>query len=441
MDEEDTTNNYRIKDIVFFGSPRRILLQSANGPCPLLALCNVLLLRNQLKISQDARYISFNELTEMVTNFLFDANVSSTMSDGSSPQAARAANVRENLSSCLEVLPRLNVGLDVNCKFAGVSEFEYTKELAVFDLLDIGLFHGWVVSKQDQKAFEAFGQLSYNQIVEKIIAFEEAQQSIVDASSKNTAEGGAAAVGTTDEAKASASSSRPQSPTSDPQTQRTISDGIIIKEFMDRTASQLSYDGLLALHEAVKERELCVFFRNSHFSAMLKYNGDLYLLCTDIAFARSRFVWERLDEVDGDTAYCDSEFKESKEDDDGTAALQAAQTAAAAADPSSAAAMALQSDADAMLAWQMMQEDLQAQQMSDHQQAMQQAQQQRQQLPGTPLQGVPVQGTIVGGGNPVAPKATPKAALLSATPNAASSAPAAKKAAKEKKKGKSCCLQ
>merc|ERR1719389_1227430 len=125
----------------------------------------------------------------MVSNLLFDANASAaaggTMSDGSSPQAARAANVRENLSSCLEVLPRLNVGLDVNCKFAGVSEFEYTKELAVFDLLDIGLFHGWVVSKQDQKAFEAFGQLSYNQIVEKIIAFEEAQQSIVEASGRS----------------------------------------------------------------------------------------------------------------------------------------------------------------------------------------------------------------------------------------------------------------
>merc|ERR1711963_1284905 len=78
---------------------------------------------------------------------------------------------------------------------------------------------------------------------------------------------------------------------------------------MDRTASQLSYEGLLALHETVRERQLAVFFRNSHFSTMLKYNGELYLLCTDIAFGTSHVCWERLDEVDGDTTYCDADFQ------------------------------------------------------------------------------------------------------------------------------------
>lgn len=285
-DGEDSTSSYLIKDINFFGSHRRILLQSANGPCPLLAICNILLLRNQLAIPRSARWISFHALLEMVSNRLFDANATDT--SGGASTSSRAANVRENLSSCLEILPRLNVGLDVNCKFAGPSDFEYTQELAVFDMLDIALFHGWIVSSQDQKAFAAFAHLSYNQVVERLIAFEEAQQQV-----------------------AGIESSASQAPVPDEDAASTIESGLLIKDFLDRTASQLSYEGLLALHEVVRERQLAVFFRNSHFSAMLKYKGDLYLLCTDISFAYSHIVWERLDEVDGDTSYCDSEFKVS----------------------------------------------------------------------------------------------------------------------------------
>lgn len=487
--EEDTTNNYRIKDIKFFGSPRRILLQSANGPCPLLGICNVLLLRNQLKIPQDTRYISFSELVQMVSNILFDINA--TYSSGDQSTSSRAANVRENLTSCLEVLPRLNVGLDVNCKFAGPQEFEYTQELTVFDLLDIGLFHGWIVSRQDEKSFSIFGNLSYNQVVEKLIAFEEAQQSILDASAaaakakeeevaapsaastsdqaaapEQAADGATAstAEASTEAAAASSPSSaeiRPCSPTSDPATQKSISEGLLIKEFMDRTASQLSYDGLLALYEAVRERELAVFFRNSHFSAMLKYSGDLYLLCTDIAFASSAIIWERLDEVDGDTSYCDADFKEhiegAHQPADAASAQELALAQATAGPP-----VGPQSDADAALAWQLMQEDLQAQQASEAQarqmaayaaaqaqaQAHAQVQQQPQPAPFAPQhpsQEETVVGTVVGTGRASAPVVGGSGCGSCASGSASvasSQGPAgSKKGKKPGKTGKSCTMQ
>mmetsp|Transcript_30790 Transcript_30790/g.59345 ORF Transcript_30790/g.59345 Transcript_30790/m.59345 type:complete len:407 (-) Transcript_30790:201-1421(-) len=373
--EEDGTKSYRIKDIKFFGSARRILLQSANGPCPLLALCNVLLLRNQLQISQDARYISFDELVAMVTNQLFDANASATRdNDASSPTGSRAANVRESLSSCLEVLPRLNVGLDVNCKFGGVSDFEYTQELSVFDLLDICLYHGWLVSQQEEKAWALFAHLSYNQVVERLIAYEEAQQRVANsaeaaappansagasssaaaASTEEADSASSAAAALPDAAAASGSAAVPP----DAETQKAIEEGLLIKDFMDRTASQLSYDGLMALHETLRERQLAVFFRNSHFSTMLKYSGDLYLLCTDIAFGYSHIVWEKLDEVDGDTTYYDADFQPNTAESAEAAALAAAE---AAQESYLAGAVAMgppqQADADAMLAWQMMQED------------------------------------------------------------------------------------
>lgn len=48
----------------------------------------------------------------------------------------------------MAVLPKLSTGLDVNVRFTGVSDFEYTPECIVFDLLDIPLYHGWLVDPQ-----------------------------------------------------------------------------------------------------------------------------------------------------------------------------------------------------------------------------------------------------------------------------------------------------
>ena len=51
-----------------------------------------------------------------------------------------------------------------------VSDFEFTPECIVFDLLSIGLYHGWLVDPQNTEIASAIGSLSYNQLVEKIIA-------------------------------------------------------------------------------------------------------------------------------------------------------------------------------------------------------------------------------------------------------------------------------
>lgn len=48
----------------------------------------------------------------------------------------------------MAILHKLQTGLDVNVKFTGVRVFEYTPECIVFDLLDIPLYHGWLVDPQ-----------------------------------------------------------------------------------------------------------------------------------------------------------------------------------------------------------------------------------------------------------------------------------------------------
>lgn len=47
--------------------------------------------------------------------------------------------------------------------------------------------------------------------------------------------------------------------------------GLIAEQFLESTASQLTYHGLCELTAAVKEEELSVFFRNNHFSTMIKH--------------------------------------------------------------------------------------------------------------------------------------------------------------------------
>lgn len=89
-----------------------------------------------------------------------------------------------------------------------------------------------------------------------------------------------------------------------------LEDGPVIEEFLNSTASQLTYYGLVKLHEGVRERQLCVFFRNNHFSTLFKYDGALYLLVTDAGYLdEPNVVWERLNDIDGDTEYLDAQFR------------------------------------------------------------------------------------------------------------------------------------
>ena len=47
--------------------------------------------------------------------------------------------------------------------------------------------------------------------------------------------------------------------------------GLFAESFLQETANQLTYHGLCELNAKVKEDELCVFFRNNHFSTLYKH--------------------------------------------------------------------------------------------------------------------------------------------------------------------------
>ncbi|KAL6181928.1 hypothetical protein ACLB2K_048576 [Fragaria x ananassa] len=158
---------HKTKLIQFLGRTAPIVLQNDNGPCPLLAICNVLSLRNNLNLSADTTEVSQEKLLSLVAERLIDSNSNTDNKD-----AGYVENQQQNIADAIDLLPRLATGIDVNIKFTRISDFEFTPECAIFDLLDIPLYHGWIVDPQDNDTATAIGSKSYNTIMGELVALE-----------------------------------------------------------------------------------------------------------------------------------------------------------------------------------------------------------------------------------------------------------------------------
>ncbi|XP_005110657.1 ubiquitin carboxyl-terminal hydrolase MINDY-1 [Aplysia californica] len=259
--DSDQESVYYIKWIAFDQAKVPIITQNENGPCPLLAIMNVLLLKGKVKLAPMLEMITSEQLMTYLGECIFE-NMPQDLSE------TTRANYEQNMQDAMGVMYKLQTGLDVNVKFTGVGDFEYTSECIIFDLLELSLYHGWLVDPQDAETVKAVNQCSYNQLVEKIISLKHSEQ------------------------------------------EDNVTYALIAEQFLDRTASQLTYHGLCELSSHVKEKELCVFFRNNHFNTLYKHNNELFLLVTDQGFLTERnVVWETLSNVDGDCHFVDGSFR------------------------------------------------------------------------------------------------------------------------------------
>lgn len=158
---------YKLKRIDFFGRKVPIALQNENGPCPLLAIANILLLKKQIVLPEHAPDVSQNRLVSLVAGHLLDANDEQKVGKGL-PEEYKA-NLRKNVADAIGILSKLTTGIDVNVRFHDVKGFEFTDEIAIFDLMDISLVHGWLVDPEDTAAAACLGQRSYNEVVEQLV--------------------------------------------------------------------------------------------------------------------------------------------------------------------------------------------------------------------------------------------------------------------------------
>lgn len=130
------------------------------------------------------------------------------------------------------------------CHFS-VRSFEFTSELAIFDLCGVELYHGWLPDPQDVDTHETVSPLSYNQLVEKSL-----EQSADIAKMKNSELCDASWLYV--------------------YTLMVLT-AILCSDFVEQTANQLTYHGLCRLHATITDQQLCVFFRNNHFSTLYKH--------------------------------------------------------------------------------------------------------------------------------------------------------------------------
>ena len=85
--------------------------QNENGPCPLIALSNVLLLSRRVKIAPGETIISSFDLMDLLGSCLLES------SQPYHSDAEHAANYQQNMQDAITVFPKLQTGLDVNVKF------------------------------------------------------------------------------------------------------------------------------------------------------------------------------------------------------------------------------------------------------------------------------------------------------------------------------------
>ena len=318
-----------------------ILLQNENGPCPLLAAANCLLLKGAISLPPSivvgqAGVVTIDQLINILAEKVLVGNHNPGKQE---EQQSQQSQQEHHIQEVLTVFPSLQFGMDVNPKFTdGCSGVEYTLELNAFDLLHVELVHGWLIDPTDveydliylssnQNLGEA-GQAqakakararapqhqTYNQLINQVIKGNEAS-SVLDAmhassQNKNNDNNDNNNNDNTliDAMTATTTATTEETRQKHHELSTLATQGSLIHGFLERSSHQLTQYGLHSLYEHLQEGALVVFFRNNHFNTLTKHDGMLYLLVTDLGYATVDIMWEKLDVIDGDTEYMTADF-------------------------------------------------------------------------------------------------------------------------------------
>ncbi|KAI9665256.1 MAG: hypothetical protein M1829_005794 [Trizodia sp. TS-e1964] len=272
-----------------------ILVQNANGPCPLLALVNALTLSTpsgvQSPLTETLR------LREQISlGLLLEAVIEELMSD-----RRQKTRVLPDVSDLYSFLVNLHTGMNVNPRFlpsasmlqSSTNEpdiaaldrhqphqvleqlggFEETREMRLYSTFSIPLVHGWLPPK---------GTSAYEALQRSANTYEEAQNLLFR---EEELEGKLRSDGLS------------------PQEQRLFEDIHLIKTFLTQSATQLTSRGIEVMVNSLAPGSIAVLFRNDHFSTLYVHpqSRQLLTLVTDVGYAaHDEVIWESLVGVNGE---------------------------------------------------------------------------------------------------------------------------------------------
>ncbi|CZT49014.1 uncharacterized protein RSE6_09795 [Rhynchosporium secalis] len=270
-----------------------ILVQNANGPCPLLALVNALTLSTPAGV-ETALIETLRSREQVSLGLLLDAVLDELMSG----RRGDAAQGLPDVGDLYKFLLTLHTGMNVNPRFLpnppakSVNDprnsmshvhpsareqvlpgsFEDTREMKLYSTFSIPLIHGWLPGP-DSAAFDALKRSANSYEDAQNLMFEEA-----DLESKLSREGLSF------------------------EEQGRLEDIATIRAFFTSNATQLTSNGLATITISIPPGGVAILFRNDHFSTLYRHPATLQLLqlVTDMGYAgHQEVVWESLIDVNG----------------------------------------------------------------------------------------------------------------------------------------------
>lgn len=288
--ERQRKENYSIKHIRWFDSrtdnvrEAPVLTQNANGPCPLLALVNALVLSTPIR-QQSALVDALKTRETISLGFLLDAVFEELMT------GHRGNNAQElpDVNDLYNFLLALHTGMNVNPRFVAAESdslidhpvpqnptkpggFEQTREMRLYSTFNIPLIHGWL-PPSESPAYAAFNRSAKTYEDAQNIQFHEEELEVKLSSSGLS-----------------------------PTEQNLYEDLQAIKDFLQRWSTQLTDCGLKVMRESLKPGQFAILFRNDHFSTIYKEprSQKILTLVTDAGYSsHEEIVWESLVDVTG----------------------------------------------------------------------------------------------------------------------------------------------
>lgn len=285
-------------DVTSHTNPRvsPILVQNANGPCPLLALVNALTLSTPADVNTSL--VECLRSREQVSlGLLLDAVFDELMSG----RRGDAVQELPDVGDLYSFLVTLHTGMNVNPRFFPPPKsnsskdirnsmshihpsereenipgtFENTREMKLYGTFAVPLIHGWL-PEPDSPAYHALWRSAKTYEDAQNLMFRE--EELED---KLQREGLSF------------------------EEQATLEDIATIKAFFVTAATQLTPHGLELITTSLLPGSVAILFRNDHFSTLYRHPDTLQLLqlVTDLGYAsHEEVVWESLTDVNGENA-------------------------------------------------------------------------------------------------------------------------------------------
>lgn len=298
------TETYQIKNITWHDANAAntmrkspILVQNANGPCPLMALVNALTLTTPTDAG-DAVLVNTLKTREQISlDLLLNAVFDELMSE----RRITPDQSLPDISELYAFLKGLHTGMNVNPRFVPTEEtekafkrtslthlhptergelipgtFEDTKEMSFYRTFRIPLIHGWLPA-QSEPVYEALKlhAESYEDAQNILFREEELEDKLSSTSGTGLSE----------------------------EEQGIYQDILSIKSFLYTAATQLTPWGLEVITKAMRPGSVAILFRNDHFSTLYRHPQTLqmFALVTDAGYAgHDEIVWESLVDVNGE---------------------------------------------------------------------------------------------------------------------------------------------